>query len=59
VALYSKSTRLTIENVCQEFYTHIAPRLEPLSAELHIRDYAYPGQVIICVINIPLFVQLI
>jgi hypothetical protein len=42
--------------VCQEFYTHIAPHLEPLSAELHIRDYAYPGQVIIYVINVPLYI---
>eukprot|EP00802_Teleaulax_amphioxeia_P015461 Tamp_15551.p1 GENE.Tamp_15551~~Tamp_15551.p1 ORF type:complete len:494 (+),score=74.66 Tamp_15551:126-1484(+) len=28
----------------QDFYSHIAPHLPPLSAELHIRDYAYPGQ---------------
>jgi hypothetical protein len=28
----------------KEFCTYIVPLLPKLSAELHIRDYAYPGQ---------------
>ena len=27
-----------------DFYTHVQPHMAGLSAELHIRDYAYPGQ---------------